>query len=134
MNVYTWALTGGILIGISASILLLFKGRVFGISGIVAGILKNQKDDTLWRWMIILGLVAGGTLVGLLNPEMVPEIPEAPIKYTLAGLIVGFGTQLGGGCTSGHGVCGISRLSIRSIVATITFIAAGVITVAVVGG
>ena len=134
MNEYTLALSGGVLIGISTSILLLFKGRVFGISGIVAGILKYQKGDFIWRWMILLGLVFGGTLVGITNPEMIPEIPNKPLTYSLAGLLVGFGTQLGGGCTSGHGVCGISRLSIRSVVATVTFIVAGIMTVGFFGG
>jgi uncharacterized membrane protein YedE/YeeE len=134
MNEYTLALTGGVLIGISTSLLLLFKGRVFGISGILAGILKNQSGDTLWRWMIMLGLIAGGTVVGLSNPNMVPTISEDPSRYVVAGLLVGFGTQLGGGCTSGHGVCGISRLSVRSITATITFIAAGIVAVGIFGG
>lgn len=130
MDEYLAALVGGIIIGLSTSILLLFKGRIFGISGIVGGIIKPVRGDILWRLAILAGLVAGGYLVYCFYPEAFPANADADSeKLIVAGLLVGFGTQLGGGCTSGHGVCGISRMSIRSLVATGTFISAGIITV-----
>lgn len=134
MNDYLLALLGGVFIGISTSLLLLFKGRVFGISGILGGILAGASGDKAWRVMIMLGLIAGGAVAGSIWPELVPEIQKRPLAYVAAGLLVGFGTQLGGGCTSGHGVCGISRFSTRSLVATGVFMMAGIITVFFVGG
>lgn len=124
------ALIGGILIGASTSILLALNGRVTGISGIVAGLLSPQKGETQWRWFLLLGLLMGGIILLLLRPESFSAPEGTPYwRLTLAGLLVGFGTLLGNGCTSGHGVCGISRLSARSIVATLAFIGAGVLTV-----
>lgn len=131
MNAYVSALVGGLLIGLSASLLLLFKGRIFGISGILGGIIKPRWSDMGWRVVALLGLFTGGSITYIYFPEAFPSQSYDPIKMALAGLLVGFGTQLGGGCTSGHGVCGISRVSRRSILATITFIITGVITVAV---
>lgn len=130
MDPYIAALIGGLTIGLSTSVLLLFKGRVFGISGIVGGIIKPMTGDVLWRIAILAGLISGGLLVYLFYPEAFPSNSGTSTwRLIVAGLLVGFGTQLGGGCTSGHGVCGISRLSVRSIVATVTFIASGVLTV-----
>lgn len=134
-NDYTDALLGGALIGLSATLLLLGRGRIFGISGILAGTVQPQKGDWFWRFLILVGLVAGGLPVYWLLPAKftIPAGVE-PVIPIVAGLLVGFGTQLGGGCTSGHGVCGMSRLSIRSIVATATFIVAGIVSVLLIGG
>lgn len=123
---------GGVLIGLSATIFLLFNGRVTGISGILGGILNSQVSDKFWRVWFILGLVLGGLVLRILRPESFTLISSATnYDYIIAGLLVGIGTLLGSGCTSGHGVCGISRLSVRSMVATITFIMAGIISVIV---
>lgn len=127
------ALIGGILIGVSASAMLLLEGRIAGISGICAGVLHPAKNDTAWRISFVAGLLAGGVLLRMFLPTAFDFgiIRPYPILI-LAGLLVGFGTRLGNGCTSGHGVCGIGRLSPRSMVATMTFIASGVATVFVV--
>lgn len=127
------ALLGGAIIGTAVSIMLVFNGRVTGVSGIFAGVLAPVKGDTLWRMAFVLGLVFGGWLLYDYRPEFfsAPVTTSKP-KLILAGLLVGFGTLLGNGCTSGHGVCGISRLSPRSIFATLTFILAGVFMVAFV--
>lgn len=123
------ALIGGVIIGLSAVLLLLFEGKVAGISGILGGLLRPTPGDTSWRATFLGGLLVGGVILRITYPEAfgknVASIPLA----AAAGLIVGFGTRLGNGCTSGHGVCGNSRLSVRSMVATVTFIATGVLTV-----
>jgi hypothetical protein len=127
------SLVGGMLIGISASAMLLLNGRIAGISGILAGVLKPIRGDTLWRGCFLGGLVVGGLLLRLLMPRAFDFGIIRPFPMLIvAGLLVGFGTRLGSGCTSGHGVCGISRLSPRSLVATITFIASGALVVFVV--
>jgi uncharacterized membrane protein YedE/YeeE len=124
------AVIGGVLIGLAVSLMMLFNGRVTGISGIIGGVIKPQKNDLDWRLAFIGGLLSGGLILRFLRPEVFVQISEAlRSDYMLAGLLVGFGTLLGSGCTSGHGVCGISRLSARSIVATITFILFGIISV-----
>lgn len=121
------ALIGGMLIGVSVSLMLLWHGRVTGISGIINGVLTPQKGDTLWRVLFVAGLVLGGLVLNAIRPGTFVNTLETPMwTVIIAGLLVGFGTILGSGCTSGHGVCGISRLSPRSIVATVVFIAAGV--------
>lgn len=121
---------GGVIIGLAATIMLLFSGRVTGISGILGGILNRKTQDKDWRIFFIIGLILGGVTLKLLRPDFFTVISSAStIDYMIAGLLVGFGTLLGNGCTSGHGVCGISRLSPRSLVATVTFITAGVISV-----
>jgi uncharacterized membrane protein YedE/YeeE len=123
-------IVGGALIGLSASLLLLFQGRVFGISGVVSGILFPKKGDTAWRICVILGFLIAGLVFKFTSPDsLAGETASSWSRYVLAGLLVGIGTQLGSGCTSGHGVCGISRLSPRSIVATVTFMATGILTV-----
>ena len=132
MNPFVAALVGGVVIGLSTSLLLLFKGRVFGISGILGGVIKPSPGEVLWRVMILAGLVCAGFVMAAVCPEAFPRSEAPLLRLVIAGLLVGFGTQLGGGCTSGHGVCGISRLSPRSITATLVFMAAGFITVYVV--
>jgi uncharacterized membrane protein YedE/YeeE len=124
------SLLGGILIGLSASAMLLLVGKIAGISGILAGVLKPVRGDSLWRIYFLGGLFAGGLLLRLLLPGafdfgIIRTFPQ----LTIAGLLVGFGTRLGSGCTSGHGVCGVSRLSRRSLVATATFIFTGALVV-----
>lgn len=124
------AMIGGVLIGISVSLMLFWNGRVTGISGIVNGVLSPVKGDTLWRVFFIFGLLLGGIVMGQLNPKVFENTVESEIWTTVAaGLLVGFGTILGSGCTSGHGVCGISRMSPRSLVATIVFMTAGIAAV-----
>ncbi|MGH1389603.1 YeeE/YedE family protein [Aeromonas jandaei] len=122
------SLGGGMLAGLSALILMLFNGRVAGISGILAGALQRK---TPWRLFFLLGLGAGAWLALTLGWATMPAfttLPGWPVVL-LAGLLVGIGTRVGNGCTSGHGICGMGRLSLRSIVATLTFMAAGFITV-----
>ena len=121
---------GGILIGLSASAMLLLSGKVAGISGIFAGVLRPMKDDTLWKVCFLAGLFVGGLLLCVFDPHAYDfGIIRSPGVLVLAGLLVGFGTRLANGCTSGHGVCGVGRLSARSIVATVTFVTSGALTV-----
>ncbi len=124
------ALAGGALIGLSASLLLVFNGRIAGISSIVGGLFA-PRDGLGWRAAFLAGLLAGGLLLAWLWPQgLAPRGPTLPIALVAAaGLMVGFGTQLGSGCTSGHGVCGLSRLSVRSLVAVVTFMATGALAV-----
>lgn len=124
------ALLGGAIIGISVSLMLLLNGRVTGISGIINGILSPMKGDASWRVLFVFGLFSGGIILKLMVPEKFSAgLQTETWTVVAAGLLVGFGTVMGSGCTSGHGVCGISRLSVRSIVATLTFIIAGVLAV-----
>jgi uncharacterized protein len=133
------AAIGGALIGLSAVLLMLLNGRVAGIAGIAAGLIDPIGSDRFWRVAFIVGLIAAplsAMLVGYAVP--VPQMPASLVTVAVAGLLVGFGTRLGNGCTSGHGICGIARLSARSITATAVFMAAAIIVVAltrhVVGG
>ena len=124
------ALVGGGLIGLSAGFLLVTTGRITGISGIVAGMLVPASDGRLWRGSFVAGLILGCGLVRLISADAVPiTIAASSAELLIAGLLVGFGTRLANGCTSGHGICGVARLSPRSILATLTFIASGAITV-----
>jgi uncharacterized membrane protein YedE/YeeE len=124
-------LAGGALIGAAASLLLIASGQIAGISGIL-GDLMVHRGGRRWRLAFVAAMLATGALAAALWPRAIGT-PAAPTPaIVVAGLLVGFGTRLGGGCTSGHGVCGLSRRSGRSLVATLTFIAAGVLTVAVV--
>jgi uncharacterized membrane protein YedE/YeeE len=130
----TWqagpALAGGALIGISAAALLLLNGRIAGVSGIVGGLLAAPDRDSAWRALFVAGLVAGGLALPALVSDPFRGLPEGPsARIAIAGLLVGLGARLGNGCTSGHGVCGVSRLSPRSLLATATFMATGIITV-----
>lgn len=126
-----FSLLGGAIIGIAVSLMLIFNGRVTGINGIVAGALSKKKNDFSWRILFVLGLLTGGFLLRFIHPATFESSSQnmAYLDYAFAGLLVGFGTVLGSGCTSGHGVCGISRLSKRSFVATLTFIAFGILSV-----
>ncbi len=127
------SLIGGILIGLSASTMLLFNGKIAGISGIVAGLLSPTKGDIVWRAAFVAGLLTGGFILKLVSPEAFAiNIARSGVTFALAGLLIGFGAGLGNGCTSGHGVCGVSRFSKRSIAATATFIATGAAVVYVV--
>jgi uncharacterized protein len=128
-----WAsLAGGLLIGTAAAMLLLLNGRVAGISGILGGLLRPQAGDTGWRVAFMLGLVAAPLLYQLVAPLPRVQIDAGTAGLVVAGLLVGMGTRYGSGCTSGHGVCGLSRLSLRSLVATAAFMVAGFVTVFVV--
>ena len=123
------ALAGGVLIGLAAAAFVLFNGRIAGISGILGGLLRVKRGDAGWRVAFLAGLIAAPVVYGLFA-----TLPEATIDagagtLVAAGLLVGIGTRYGAGCTSGHGVCGISRMSPRSLVATAAFMAAGFVTV-----
>jgi uncharacterized membrane protein YedE/YeeE len=124
-------LLGGALIGVAVSLMLALNGRVTGVSGIVNGILTPQRGDLLWRVVFIAGMVTGGLSLLAFRPDIfISSVETKTATLVIAGLLVGFGTVMGSGCTSGHGVCGISRMSVRSLLATMTFIAAGILTVA----
>ena len=121
---------GGILIGLSASVLLLFNGRIAGVSGIVGGLLTPAKNEVGWRVAFVVGLVTGGLILRFFSPGLFEiAIERSAVAFALAGFLVGFGARLGSGCTSGHGVCGVSRFSPRSLVATAIFIFVGATTV-----
>ena len=134
MHPYLIALIGGGLIGVSAVLLMALTGRIAGISGIVAGLLPPKPaEDRTWRIAFILGLLLAPTLLVILTGDNRIGVPTAgPLVLVAAGLLVGVGTAIGNGCTSGHGICGISRLSMRSVAATATFVAAAMITVFIV--
>jgi uncharacterized membrane protein YedE/YeeE len=124
------AVLGGVLIGLSAGGFLLLTGRIAGVSGMVAGLVRPSPGEASWHAFFVLGLVAGGILLAALAPGLLPVAPSAsPGRLVLAGLLVGFGARLAGGCTSGHGVCGVGRLSWRSVVATGLFMVLGMATV-----
>ena len=124
---------GGVVIGAAASMLILFCGRVAGISGILGGVLSRANNDKGWRIAFLLGMVLSPVLWRLVAPLPAVTIDASWPMLVVAGLLVGVGTRYGSGCTSGHGVCGLSRLSVRSLVATLTFMAAAFITVWLVG-
>ena len=124
-----WSLTGGLVIGAAAAVLVLFNGRIAGISGILGGLLGNPRKDAGWRIAFLAGLVGAPVLASLLGRSIAPDIQAGWSEILIAGLLVGAGTRYASGCTSGHGVCGISRGSIRSLVATATFMASGFLTV-----
>lgn len=124
------ALLGGMILGVAASLYVLLHGRILGISGIISGLLRPKMQDVAWRLSLVLGLVAAPFLAALFFGIFpIVEIDSDWVGIVLAGLLVGFGAQYGSGCTSGHGVCGLSRLSPRSLVATLTFMGAGFLTV-----
>lgn len=130
VNQALYSLIGGCLIGIAVTMMLLFNGRVTGISGIIASSLAKPTNDGLWRWMFIGGLIVGGFLIQTIRPDFFTNLSSrSSVAVLIAGLLVGYGTVMGSGCTSGHGVCGMSRLSLRSVIATLTFMLFGFLTV-----
>ena len=124
-----WSLTGGILIGVSAALLLLLNGRIAGISGVLGELLKRQPGEMRWRMAFLLGLLIAPAVFSIFLPFPTPTIEASNGALLVAGLLVGIGTRYAGVCTSGHGVCGLSRLSIRSLVATMSFMASGMAVV-----
>lgn len=125
-----WAsLAGGVLLGLASAAFILLNGRVLGISGIVGGLLRPRRGDALWRLAFVAGLLAAPLLWRLFAQPVVPRIEAGTALLVVAGLLVGWGTRYGSGCTSGHGVCGLSRLSPRSLVATLAFMGTGFATV-----
>lgn len=140
MDNYLNPILGGLIIGLSAVLLMYFLGRIAGISGILwkavepAKLSEYLSEERRWRWMFVLGLPLGAWLAMVVF-RIVPDAPVSsnPILIILAGLLVGFGSRLGNGCTSGHGICGIGRFSKRSIVATLVFMSSGILTVFIVG-
>ena len=133
INFTPWsALAGGAIIGLAAALFLLLNGRIAGISGVLGGLLKPVRGDIAWRAAFVLGLVGAPLIYGLFARLPVPQIDAGNAALIAAGLLVGIGTRYGSGCTSGHGVCGLSRLSPRSLVATACFMGAGIATVFVI--
>jgi len=126
------ALVGGAIIGLSATLLVLLNGRIAGISGILGGLLKSSGDEAQWRIAFVAGLLVTALVFAIFAPMPEVTIDASYPVLVVAGLTVGIGTRYGSGCTSGHGVCGLSRLSPRSLVATLAFMAAGFVTVFIV--
>lgn len=124
---------GGILIGLAAIALMYFNGRIAGMSGIVAGVLRPRRNDTLWRMIFVLGLLCGAGLIRWLHPEaMAIHIDVSNAAILLGGFFVGLGTRIGNGCTSGHGVCGVGRLAPRGMIASAVFFMTAVVTTYIV--
>lgn len=123
------ALSGGLLIGLAAAIFVLFNGRIAGISGLLGGLLERKTEGRDEKALFLLGLLVAPLIWALFAQQPAPEFQVGWLATLIAGLLVGVGTRFGSGCTSGHGVCGISRLSPRSIVATLAFMLAGFVTV-----
>ena len=130
-NAFTpWpALAGGLLIGIAAAMFVLLNGRIAGVSGVLGGLLSPAKGDVAWRMSFVLGLLIAPTVYAFFSAGSPLRIDAGDGALVLAGLLVGAGTRYGSGCTSGHGICGLSRLSPRSLVATLAFMGAGFVTV-----
>lgn len=123
-------LIGGVLIGIAASLLLLLNGRIAGISGILGGIFGAIGGaERFWRLAFVIGLICGAVIYSLAVGGLAVQLPDSNLTLAIAGLLVGFGTRLSSGCTSGHGVCGLARRSPRSLAATVTFMLFGIVTV-----
>ncbi len=130
MNNILYPLAGGLLIGLASTVLMLFAGKIAGISGILAKILDPLSINKSMSIFFVLGLLLGGTFMKVFFSSFFSYgLDSSYVRLAIAGIIVGFGTQLGSGCTSGHGVCGLARLSVRSLVATLTFISFGILTV-----
>jgi len=129
MSAWPVALAGGVLIGLAATLLLWLNGRIAGISGIVGGVLLPQRGEVAWRLAFLLGLVvAGAAWLWWVPGAYAPRQGFPPALLVAAGLLVGFGTRMGNGCTSGHGVCGLGRLSLRSLAAVLAFMATAIAT------
>jgi uncharacterized membrane protein YedE/YeeE len=129
-NFTPWtSLAGGILLGLASAMFILINGRILGISGIIGGLLRPKSGDVGWRLAFVLGMLVAPLLYLLLAGPVAVRIDASWATLVIAGLLVGVGTRFGSGCTSGHGVCGLSRLSPRSLVATLAFMGAGFVTV-----
>lgn len=129
------ALLGGILLGIAAGALFLNSGRILGVTGILEGLLTPKSADSPWRFTFLLGMFAAPLAAKVILPAELMHTPRIDANWAMviaAGLLVGFGTRWGAGCTSGHGICGLSRLSMRSLVATLSFMSTGFVTVFVI--
>lgn len=126
------SLIGGSIIGIAVSLLLLFNGKVLGVSGILGELFNNPLSKNYWRLFFVLGLLISPLIYSIFHPIPLIEISSNKLLIIVGGLLVGFGSRLGSGCTSGHGVCGLARLSVRSFMATMTFIFFGFVTVFVI--
>ena len=131
----TWilALAGGAMIGVASAFLLMTHGRIAGISGIAGSLLQSSTHDRGWRVAFLVGMAAAGIVARVVAPAAVGTSVRTLPLVIVAGFLVGYGTRLGSGCTSGHGVCGMSRLSMRSLVAVLTFMATGAVTAMLVG-
>ena len=135
MAEFNWitALVGGILSGVGATLLLAMNGRIAGVSGILNGAISPKVPDKSWRWLFLVGLVAGGALYEyFIASSPTPSYGLLPVAMIVGGFLSGFGARMGNGCTSGHGICGLGRLSPRSFAAVLTFVLTAVITVFVV--
>ncbi|WP_313397868.1 YeeE/YedE thiosulfate transporter family protein [Stenotrophomonas sp.] len=133
MSTWISALAGGVLIGLAATLLLWLTGRIAGISGIVGGVLQPRQGEVAWRAAFLVGLIAAGAAwLWLVPGAYTPRQGFPPVLLVVAGLLVGFGTRLGNGCTSGHGVCGLGRLSLRSLAAVLTFMVTAIATTYIV--
>lgn len=132
----TWlfALLGGTMIGAASALLLMTHGRIAGISGVVGSLLPPAPSDRDWRIAFVAGLLGSGVVAAWLAPSAIGHAARSPALVAVAGLLVGIGTRLGSGCTSGHGVCGLSRFSLRSLVAVMTFMFTGGVTAWLAGG
>ena len=126
------SLIGGSIIGIAVSLLLLFNGKVLGVSGILGELFNHPLSKNYWRLFFVLGLLISPLIYSIFHPIPHIEITSNKLLIIVGGLLVGFGSRLGSGCTSGHGVCGLARLSVRSFIATMTFIFFGFVTVFVI--
>ena len=126
------SLIGGSIIGIAVSLLLLFNGKVLGVSGILGELFNHPLSKNYWRLFFVLGLLISPLIYSIFHPIPLIEISSNKLLIIVGGLLVGFGSRLGSGCTSGHGVCGVARLSVRSFIATMTFIFFGFVTVFVI--
>ncbi len=135
MHDFVLATLGGAIMGVASATLLVMNGRILGISGVLGGALKVRTSEAHWRWAFVAGMLIAGAAVAAVWPEAFANTQPRTLGISLmAGVLVGVGTQLGSGCTSGHGICGIGRLSKRSMVATGVFMAAGAVTVVVARG
>ena len=119
------SLLGGLLIGTASALFILANGRIAGISGILGGLLRPSSGDVMWRLAFLLGLIVAPAVLAAFVAPVIPTIDAGPTTLIIAGLLVGIGTRYGGGCTSGHGICGLSRLSPRSLIATLAFMGSG---------
>lgn len=134
LSIWWFALAGGALIGTSAALLFLTHGRIAGISGVVGSLLPPTPTDRSWRLAFVIGMLAAGAVATVVAPHAIGGPVRSSSAVIIAGALVGFGTRMGGGCTSGHGVCGLSRRSGRSLIAVVTFMTTGAVTAWLAGG